>query len=248
MLKSIAAAAAALLVAAPAMAQVKVDGTRDAAYGTAKSTVLYNPLLASGDFNASNGPYGEATGYDIYLIAGPGAVYGFLQTTVPGGTGAGSFANLYFDLDAANANGSDLGFEINNRNAFAFGGNPANPTKSSLGTNQLNFALSADGTGLEFSLANSLFTGPIAGLNYEFGSDQQFATIGGPVTLRIAQAFNYSVAGGSAYGANRLGTVNLVAGAVPEPATWAMLILGFGVVGFAMRRRPSAVRTTVRFA
>ena len=34
--------------------------------------------------------------------------------------------------------------------------------------------------------------------------------------------------------------------AVPEPATWAMLVLGFGVVGFAMRRRRTS--TTVRFA
>ncbi|MGK6323708.1 DUF4394 domain-containing protein [Sphingomonas sp. DT-51] len=31
--------------------------------------------------------------------------------------------------------------------------------------------------------------------------------------------------------------------AVPEPATWAMMILGFGVVGYSLRRR----RTTVRF-
>jgi len=30
-------------------------------------------------------------------------------------------------------------------------------------------------------------------------------------------------------------------GAVPEPATWAMMILGFALVGFAMRRRPLAM-------
>ncbi len=35
--------------------------------------------------------------------------------------------------------------------------------------------------------------------------------------------------------------------AVPEPGTWAMLILGFGIAGFALRRR-TAVRTTVTFA
>lgn len=37
--------------------------------------------------------------------------------------------------------------------------------------------------------------------------------------------------------------------AVPEPATWALMILGMGAVGFAMRRRNnSATNVTVRFA
>ena len=35
--------------------------------------------------------------------------------------------------------------------------------------------------------------------------------------------------------------------AVPEPATWGMMILGFGAMGYAMRRR-AKVRTTVSFA
>lgn len=34
---------------------------------------------------------------------------------------------------------------------------------------------------------------------------------------------------------------------VPEPATWAMMIFGFGGVGHAMRRRPAA-RVRIRFA
>jgi hypothetical protein len=32
--------------------------------------------------------------------------------------------------------------------------------------------------------------------------------------------------------------------AVPEPATWAMMIGGFGMVGAAMRRRKAQVRVT----
>ena len=36
---------------------------------------------------------------------------------------------------------------------------------------------------------------------------------------------------------------NAAAGAVPEPSTWAMMLVGFGAVGFSMRRRkPSSVR------
>ena len=41
----------------------------------------------------------------------------------------------------------------------------------------------------------------------------------------------------------------LTAPAVPEPATWAMMLLGFFGIGTAMRRKPAQVRSTsVRFA
>ena len=36
---------------------------------------------------------------------------------------------------------------------------------------------------------------------------------------------------------------NIAAGAVPEPATWAMLIAGFGLVGASMRRRKKNIVT-----
>lgn len=36
------------------------------------------------------------------------------------------------------------------------------------------------------------------------------------------------------------GTFTEVAGAVPEPATWAMMVVGFGVIGAGMRRRGKA--------
>ncbi|MCU6452863.1 PEPxxWA-CTERM sorting domain-containing protein [Sphingomonas sp. A2-49] len=44
------------------------------------------------------------------------------------------------------------------------------------------------------------------------------------------------------------GTVAAAPSAVPEPATWAMMILGMGAVGFAMRRRQKTVTTTVKYA
>ena len=39
-----------------------------------------------------------------------------------------------------------------------------------------------------------------------------------------------------------------ITGPVPEPATWALMIAGFGLVGFAMRRRQNKITTNVRFA
>lgn len=45
-------------------------------------------------------------------------------------------------------------------------------------------------------------------------------------------------------------TVNIgpVAAAVPEPATWALMILGMGAIGFTMRRRSKIVTTAVGVA
>lgn len=40
------------------------------------------------------------------------------------------------------------------------------------------------------------------------------------------------------------GSITLTDAAVPEPATWAMFILGFGAVGSFMRRRNAMVRNT----
>lgn len=42
-------------------------------------------------------------------------------------------------------------------------------------------------------------------------------------------------------------TITVNVGAVPEPATWALMTLGMAAVGFAMRRRRK-VATTLRLA
>jgi len=34
--------------------------------------------------------------------------------------------------------------------------------------------------------------------------------------------------------------------AIPEPATWAMMLFGFGAVGVSLRKRPLTARTRVR--
>jgi hypothetical protein len=57
--------------------------------------------------------------------------------------------------------------------------------------------------------------------------------------VATASKARVSFVGGSRLTNLVVDTVELVriAGAVPEPATWAMLIAGFGMVGFSVRRR-----------
>lgn len=197
-------------------AAIVVDGTYDADYGAAKSTVFHDPQASQGNFG-SPGNTNHATGYSIYLKEQGGSVYGFLQAVTAPGL---NFANLYFDLDRANGNGSDLGFEVFNDRAFV----PGVPGYS--GLLGLQFAVSADGKGLEFRIPDAFFTGPISGLNYAPG--QQFPAPGDEVVLRLSQSFGYSVAGGDTYGNDRLGVVNLEASAVPGP------IVGAGLPGLVM--------------
>lgn len=46
----------------------------------------------------------------------------------------------------------------------------------------------------------------------------------------------------------RLGGVGPLAQALPEPATWLLMMIGFAGIGFAMRKRNGAVTTRVRYA
>ena len=74
------------------------------------------------------------------------------------------------------------------------------------------------------------------------GLDRQIAN----VPLNLGSFYVISVSGtGGATGSRYDG--NLSATAVPEPATWAMMLAGFGAVGFAMRRRRQS-HPQVRFA
>lgn len=45
-------------------------------------------------------------------------------------------------------------------------------------------------------------------------------------------------------GSNSLLTISGISGTVPEPATWALMICGFGGIGLAMRRRNFNVRVS----
>ena len=62
------------------------------------------------------------------------------------------------------------------------------------------------------------------------GIGRSVTFVGPDATLGVDD-FNFTLAGGTG-------------GGVPEPATWAMMLIGFGIVGGAMRGRKTSIRVT----
>lgn len=199
------------------------------------TTALASTVSVATDPNAPVSNFGApgntaTAGYTLSLSDDGSNVVGLIVQT--GGTAAGQFANLYFDLNPTANNGSDLGFELGTSSATAFiPGNNGQPGFSTVLDPSVYSVSGATAGTFGFTLANSLFTGPIAGLAYYPGQ-----TFESDITLRLSQSLSYSVAGGASYGPTRLGSVT-VGDAVPEPATWALLLTGFAAVGFSMRRQ-----------
>lgn len=96
-----------------------------------------------------------------------------------------------------------------------------------------------DGNGIQLSTTST--TGAWERLFLNTGSDAF-----NEVTLySYGGAAEFYVAAASAD--DREASPRAVESAVPEPATWAMLMLGFGGLGHTLRRRPAA-GTRIRFA
>jgi len=75
-----------------------------------------------------------------------------------------------------------------------------------------------------------------------------FSSFGTPGTVSLASG-TYSFFTFNVSGVNTPVTFDQFnVAAVPEPATWAMMLIGIGGVGFAMRRQRKNVKTTVAFA
>lgn len=116
-----------------------------------------------------------------------------------------------------------------------------------LGTGSLitTFTLNS-GTSLVFnsvSFFNGFQTYVVPVTAFEGGA---FARLNGiPIFAGVTNrlSVNYTATGNASYGGN----LTFTPGGIPEPMTWAMMIIGFAAVGFAMRRRNKEV-ARVRYA
>ena len=173
----------------------------------------------------------------IYTFSGDfeGTLAGAAFSTAVGDTDTLSMTGLtkYVNLTSVSALAGGTTYNILSTTQFYLnGGNYAGLFFGSNGDG--GGAFSGTGPGLAcYDAVSSLATTPLT--DY-FTGPVSFLTDKGTVTL-------------SSFSNGSFGAVANVA-AVPEPATWAMMLLGFGAIGFGMRRRRGAktIQTQVRFA
>jgi hypothetical protein len=94
--------------------------------------------------------------------------------------------------------------------------------------------LGPDGFDQLFTIVKSPLTGKVSGKTVTNPDGVEIGTIGG-IDLDPG-TYTLHVLGKSGSAATYAGTLSYVAASAPEPAAWGLMIMGFGAIGFAMRR------------
>lgn len=100
--------------------------------------------------------------------------------------------------------------------------------------------LTINGSSSTIIVPGSNFINPANGDQVSAGTNGRFTVSGTAGETFTSVTFSSS---GNSFEVDNLA----VAGAVPEPATWALMMLGFGGLGAAMRRKPK-VSMRIRYA
>ena len=205
-----------------------------AAAGAVSAPASAAPIFGSFSLSSFGGSYvggtaATATGLDFdSAFGGTGNGYG-TNGTAQVGNAQGSFSGLNGTIASisdialgatANPFASNPFISFGNASNIVFNFNNASFTRSVLGT-----SVTLTGTGV---FSNGTAADTTAGMFTLATSSQN----------GMSSDFNFTF------------TSNLssAAAAVPEPATWAMMLVGIGMMGFAMRRRKKNVTTTVSYA
>lgn len=242
------AIAGALVAAAPAQAQVydaftSFNGTQNSPsnptqrfiYGTANTATPGIP----GSFFATNTNCAIAGSFCLQASANGGI------SSLPGVYAGGSPIFQYGTVNVPQdrllihpGDNSDLTFAAfvaptagQYRIVASFNPQDISPT----GVSIFRIGTTSGGLPLTFNQVGSL-----SGVG-SFFSDTQLVTLG------ASEAIGYGIGNGGSYFNDSTG-VQFTVTAVPEPATWAMMMLGVGAIGFGLRRRKNTLATPVAFA
>jgi hypothetical protein len=232
---SLAAVVASLISSTPSLAVTVFTENFNTEAPALSSMLSQFAVTGSVDTVSAVNPYGitvpsPASG-NILDINGTGAA-GRITSLSSFSFNAGDLITLAFDLGGSQR--GDLGDTFNT--SFLFGGNTAYSGLSGTGlysglngagsTASLIESLFVPGTTPFTSSSISFLAGGAGSLRFAFDSPSQNNI--GPLLDNIS--LNVS----------RVNNVALV-GVVPEPSTWIMLGIGFGLIGFSLRRKRQTV-------
>ena len=183
-------------------------------------------VVLSDDFGTT-GAEGNWAGDSVFLsIPQPGDVNGKPSVDL---VGPGFFDNLAFsgnsvDLDGSTGNGNDPAGEIQ--------------SKASLAASSAGYTVSFELAGNLRGAADEETVVSIGGdsINLGYIPNNQGYTLYHLHFIGASGQLDFKDLPTSDQQGNLLDNVVVTTG-VPEPATWTMMILGFGAVGFFMRRR-----------
>ena len=229
------------------------EGLNNPAGGLLDSNPFHIAAGAGGLFvtdAGANSLYSLSSGGDVSLVASfPNRPIGPQAPTsnpVPTGVTVGPDGTIYvaeltgFPFTPGAAQIYSIAPGTNDVNVFATGF-----------TNLTDIAFGADGNlyALSYDLDSILEPGTSSGIfrvSSSGASEAIFTDLVDATGLTIGSDGAFYVATGSASGAGA-GQVLRIS-AIPEPATWAMMIIGFGAVGVALRRSKRAARLTPQVA
>lgn len=234
----------AAVAAMPASAQT-YDAYRDFA-GTAPQTASTNGRFIYGVANVTT-PGTPGSNFDVNTACHiPGSTC--LQATASGGNtaslpgvykGGSSFGSVTVPTDALLIHPGDG--DRNNVTYTAFVAPTAgfyrlyatfrSQDSSPTGIDLYRVGTTSGGLPLTFNQLTSNSTAPY--------TDFQLVNLG------ASEAIGYAIGNGGQFFNDSTGVSFAVVAGVPEPATWALMIMGFGAIGSALRRR---ARTTVAYA
>ena len=191
-----------------------------------------------------NGPPAGSAGGNPLLIGTQNGFSNAIVAALGGGLQSAAFRITLFDGDTAPDDfddGTDNSFLINGVNIGFWSGVATQRTTSDGQT-----ALTSQGLGF----GNDILSTGFFKLTDTAGLDALFTSLGsGSLAYGLSDVdpydnffdFTQGVDGGL-IDTGQGPVVNPPAGAVPEPATWAMMIMGFGLTGLAMRYRRRKVQ------
>ena len=217
------AAVGALTIGAPAQSAVLLVNTSGIT-PTAMPAGTQGTLLASQSFTGTANTFAATFNQAVYLNTL--GTLDFYYQVIRTGAGLASSNEIsaftVANFDSYLVDGFANALDPDGSGAFVAANNPA-LANGTLSGSTTTFGRSPDGNVLTTDFGANGLTGTENSATYIFRTN--------------ATAYNNLGFFGVIDGSTLQGRTYMPTSAVPEPATWAMMLVGFGAVGFGMRRR-----------